>query len=223
MNKKTTRSTFLEKLENSSLFLTYRDAFEVATGYRLTLWQRLPSAEPGDLSVSVPVGRTFPLDLLARPMDGSGCDGENIKLCTRGLLQAFARQLGAESNRAMLESGHADTAAVVRAKDFIHGNIGSKIQLNDVAAAAGACSFQLCRIFKRDTGITMTEYISRRRVERAKILLRNPYLQVAEIADQVGFTSLSQFSRNFLKYAGESPTEFRQRLKELEHCDLAAI
>ena len=222
MKKESPQTIFLEKLNNSSLFLTYQDAFELATGYRLSLCKKLPKAEPGDLSVSVPVGRTFPLDLLARPLDGSGCIGEHLKVCTRGLLEAFARQLGEESNRAMLESGSAATGAVVRAKDFIHGNIGTKIQLDDMASAAGTSSFQLCRIFKRDTGITMTEYISRKRVQRAKSLLRDPYRQIAEIADHVGFTSLSQFSRNFSRYAGESPTEFRQRLKELEHCDLAA-
>lgn len=223
MKKKPSEPAFLEKLKNSSLFLTYRHAFEVATGYRLSLWKSLPDPEPGDLFVPVPVGRTFPLELLARPVDVSERNGKLPNTSLRGLLVAFARQLGEESNRAMLESRHADTAPVLRAKEYIQRNIGTKIQLDDIASAAGICSFQVCRIFKRDTGITMTEYISRKRVERAKSLLRDPYLQVVEIAEQVGFTSLSQFSRNFLRYAGESPTGFRQRLREMEHCDLAAF
>ncbi|MFN7341859.1 MAG: helix-turn-helix domain-containing protein, partial [bacterium] len=59
-----------------------------------------------------------------------------------------------------------------------------------------------------------------KRVQKARTLLSDPYIQIAEIAERAGFTSLSQFSRNFLKFAGESPSEFRQRRRELEHCDL---
>ena len=222
MKKKSSQSTFLEKLKTSSLFQTYRGAFEIATGYRLMLWETVPFMEPGDLKVSVPVGHTFPLELQARPFAGDKHGGRIGESCVRGFLVAFARQLGEQSNRAMLESSRDHSGAVVRAKSFIHSHIGNKIHLGDVAAAAGTCTFQLCRIFKKHTGITMTEYISRKRVQSAKDLLRDPYCQIAGVADQVGFTSLSQFGRNFLRFAGESPTEFRQRLKEMEHCDLAA-
>jgi AraC-like DNA-binding protein len=222
MKKKPSPSTFLAKLKNSSLFLTYRDAFTIATGYRLSLRMPGEETEPGNLTVAVPVGRTFPLLLVASPLDPSRWVGADQRTCTRGLLESFARQLGEESNRAMLEAGQADSRAVLRAKEFISKNMGTKIHLDDVAKAAGICSFQLCRVFKNDTGITMTEYMGRQRVQRAKNLLRDPYRQIADVSEQVGFTSLSQFGRNFLRFAGESPTEFRQRIKGLEHCDLAA-
>lgn len=223
MKKKPSPSTFLEKVKNSSLFLTYRDAFAIATGYRLSLGMPGEETQPGDLTVAVPVGRTFPLLLVARPFDPSDRIARDQRICTRGLLESFARQLGEESNRAMLEPGPADSGAVVRAKEYIAKNMGTKIHLEDVATAAGICSFQLCRVFKHDTGITMTEYMGRHRVQRAKNLLRDPYRQIADVSEQVGFTSLSQFGRNFLRFAGESPTEFRQRIKELEHCDLASV
>ena len=222
MKKPPSPSTFLGKLGNSSLFLTYRDAFLVATGYRLALG--LPGGEtaPGDLAVDVPVGRTFPLRLIASPLDPSGFVGRDQRNCTLGLLGSFALQLGEDSNRAMLEPGKSDCRAVARAKEFIIRNLGTKIHLGKVAKAAGICSFQLCRAFKHDTGITMTEFMGRHRVQRAKNLLRDPYRQIADISEQVGFASLSQFGRNFLRFAGESPTEFRQRIREFEHCDLAS-
>jgi AraC-like DNA-binding protein len=215
-------STFLKKLRNSSLFLTYGDAFVIATGYRLSLRMPAEEARPEDLAVPVPVGRTFPLRLVASPLEPSGYIGAEQRNCTRGLLESFARQLGEESNRAMLEPGQADSRAVVRAKEFIAKNLGTKIHFEDVANAAGICSFQLCRVFKHDTDMTMTEFMTRQRVQRAKNLLRDPYRQIADISEQVGFTSLSQFGRSFLRFAGESPTGFRQRIKELEHCDLAS-
>lgn len=222
MKKKPSPLTFLGKLRSSSLFLTYRDAFAIAAGYQLSLGIPGGKTEPGDLTVAVPVGRTFPLLVVARPFDPTGRVATDQRNCMRGLLESFARQLGEESNRAMLEPGQADSKAVVRAKEYITKNMGTKIHLRDVAISAGICSFQLCRVFKHDTGITMTEYIARQRVQRAKNLLRDPYRQIADVSEQVGFSSLSQFGRNFLRFAGESPTEFRQRIKELEHCDLAA-
>lgn len=222
MKKHPSLSTFLHKLKNSSLFLTYRDAFELATGYRISLAMKQENSKPETLIIPVPVGRTRPLKLMATRIEGSTYETNDHTTCMKGLLEAFALQLGEESNRAMLESGQAGSGAVIRAKEYISKNIGTKIHLDDVANAAGICSFQLCRIFKRDTGITMTEYMSRKRVQSAKNLLRDPYRQIAEISEQVGFTSLSQFGRNFLRFAGESPTEFRSRIKELEHCDLAA-
>ncbi|MFN4873936.1 MAG: helix-turn-helix transcriptional regulator [Akkermansiaceae bacterium] len=212
--------TFVAKLENSSLFLIYRNAFELTTGYRLSLRINGNNTDPEVLTIPVPVGRTFPLQLTAAKVENSL--GSNVKsqICPRGLLETFARQLGDESNRSIVESFTPSSGAVMRSIDFIAENISSKLHLDGVAAAAGIGSFQLCRIFKRDTGITMTEYINRKRVQKARTLLSDPYIQIAEIAERAGFTSLSQFSRNFLKFAGESPSEFRQRRRELEHCDL---
>ena len=212
--------TFVAKLENSSLFLIYRNAFELTTGYRLYLQITEKKNDPEVFTIAVPVGRKFPVQLTVSKVENSLGNNLNSQTCPIGLLETFARQLGDESNRSIIESITASSGAVIRAIDFITENISSKLHLDGVAAAAEIGSFQLCRIFKRETGITMTEYINRKRVQKARTLLSDPYIQVAEIAEQAGFTSLSQFSRNFLKFAGESPSEFRQRRKELEHCDL---
>lgn len=57
--------------------------------------------------------------------------------------------------------------------------------------------------------MTLTEYVNRRRVEWAKRKLINPNTRVTEVAFDVGFQSVSQFNRSFLKYAGVSPTRYR--------------
>jgi two-component system response regulator YesN len=67
----------------------------------------------------------------------------------------------------------------------------------------------------------MTEYLGRLRVEKARKKLVDPYRKVAGIAYEVGLSSLSQFNRNFRKYAGESPSEYRERQKTLEHFNLS--
>jgi AraC-like DNA-binding protein len=69
-------------------------------------------------------------------------------------------------------------------------------------------------LFKRATGLTFTNFLSRVRIERSKNLLINPQLRVSEIAYEVGFQSLTHFNRVFLKLLGQSPTEYRLKLQD---------
>ena len=85
-----------------------------------------------------------------------------------------------EANRAVLESHGGQSSTVEAATDYIIKRLGEKIQLNEVADAVGVCSFRLCRLFKAHTGVTMTEYVSRQRVERAKVGLEDPSRQIED-------------------------------------------
>lgn len=73
-------------------------------------------------------------------------------------------------------------------------------------------TFYFCKLFKKATGLTFTDYLSRVRIEKAKNLLLNPNLRVSEIAYEVGFQSLTHFNRMFRKLAGQSPTHYRAAL-----------
>jgi AraC-like DNA-binding protein len=70
-------------------------------------------------------------------------------------------------------------------------------------------TFYFCKMFKKATGLTFTEYLGRVRVEKAKTLLLNPHLRISEIAYDVGFQSLTHFNRVFREITGEAPTAFR--------------
>lgn len=130
------------------------------------------------------------------------------------LLSAFALQLGDFANRIVLEHRAAEPAVVRKAKEYILENLDSPLRLDDVAGHANVSSYYFCKVFKQATGITFTEFVNRQRVERAKRLLVDPEARVTEIAYDVGFQSLSQFNRSFLKIVGESPTEYRRRLRK---------
>ncbi|MEZ5299431.1 MAG: AraC family transcriptional regulator [Verrucomicrobiales bacterium] len=100
-----------------------------------------------------------------------------------------------------------------KAKRFVAENLGDRIALEDVAKHSGVSTFYFCKVFKASTGMCFTEYVNRVRVEKAKALLNHPEHRITEVAYAVGFQSLSQFNRSFQKYAGESPTEFRRRIR----------
>ncbi len=69
----------------------------------------------------------------------------------------------------------------------------------------------LSRIFKEETGTSFVHYLTKLRMERAKIILKNPYSKLYEVAFSVGYIDYPHFSKAFKKYCGVSPTEYRKR------------
>ena len=128
------------------------------------------------------------------------------------LLQFFADQLGALANRFVLREQSAEPAQITRARKFIEEQYQEKLTLDAVASQVAINRFYFCKLFKKATGLSFTNYVSRLRVEKAKNLLLNRNYRVSEIAYGVGFQSLTHFIRVFKKIAGESPTGYRRHL-----------
>jgi AraC-like DNA-binding protein/ligand-binding sensor protein len=125
------------------------------------------------------------------------------------LLAAFAMQLSDLANRIMIDDRHAEPPTITKARQYIAANLQEPLALDTVANHVGVSSYYFCKIFKQATGMTLTEYVNRLRVEKAKHRLHNPDNRITEIAYDVGFQSISQFNRCFTKYAGTSPSRFR--------------
>jgi AraC-like DNA-binding protein len=130
------------------------------------------------------------------------------------LLRVFADHLSIVSNQVLVREENTENPMITRAKDFIEKNQSDDLSLASVAGAVNASTFYFCKMFKKATGLTFTEYLGRVRVEKAKSFLLNPHLRVSEVAFEVGFQSLSQFNRVFKRITGLSPTEYRDRLPQ---------
>lgn len=128
------------------------------------------------------------------------------------LLSVFAQHLATLSNQVMVQEAAAEMPAVTRARQFMAEHLSEEISLSDVARAAGMSGFYFCKVFKRATGLTFTDYLARLRVETVKQKLLNPHVRVSEAAYATGFNSLSQFNRVFRRIAGESPSAYRERI-----------
>lgn len=68
----------------------------------------------------------------------------------------------------------------------------------------------LSNMIKRETGITYTDQIIKRRIEKAKALLKNRQLSITEIANQVGYHDYFHFTKLFTKEVGVSPSKYRK-------------
>lgn len=131
------------------------------------------------------------------------------------LLVMFAEQLPEGANRhLMLARPELEHGAVAGAKRFIEAHSGENITLEQVLRHVHVSRFHFCKIFKKATGVTFTEYVARVRVEKAKTLLLDPSLRVSEIVFAAGFGSIPQFNSVFKRFVGMAPTEFRSRMRE---------
>lgn len=128
------------------------------------------------------------------------------------MLDIFSQQLSGAVNQIMVQQENEISPAIQRAKDFIDLNYIEEISLTQIAQVAHMSSFYFCKMFKKETGLNFTEYLSRVRVEKAKTMLLNRNKRVSEIAYDVGFQTLTHFNRTFKSILGVSPSEYRDKL-----------
>jgi transcriptional regulator GlxA family with amidase domain len=95
------------------------------------------------------------------------------------------------------------------AKDLMDRAYAEPLDLEALARRAGYSRFHFLRAFRDAYGETPRAYLTRRRIERAKDLLRSANLTVTEVCFLVGFSSLGSFSARFTELVGMSPSEYR--------------
>lgn len=126
------------------------------------------------------------------------------------LLETFADQLTHNANQLVIILDGSEPESIARARKLIHAKLDESISLGELARAAGLSESHFCRTFKEVVKMTVTEYITRARINWARKELLRPAARISDIAFQVGFQSLSQFNRSFAKVVGSSPSKFRE-------------
>lgn len=128
------------------------------------------------------------------------------------LLTVFAQHLSTLSGQLTAVEAAGESPAMTKARIFITEHQGEELSLARVASSVNMSAFYFCKVFKKATGLTFTDYLARVRVEKVKNLLLNPHCRVSEAAFAAGFQSLSQFNRVFRSLAGESPSTYKDKL-----------
>lgn len=117
-----------------------------------------------------------------------------------------------EQYRGELESQQPDETAlspVHRAMDYIRRNLDRDLSRTDIAEAIYLNPEYLSRLFKRETGSSLSDYIATEKMRAAQSLLGDTNIPVSIIATKVGYSNFSYFSQVFKKYTGLSPLEYR--------------
>lgn len=92
---------------------------------------------------------------------------------------------------------------------LVESDLTADLSLSALARQLNVNSSYLSALFKKEVGTTLTEYVSRRRVNHAIFLLETTSLQIQAIAQQCGIPDVNYFTRTFKKYAGATPKEYR--------------
>ncbi len=98
--------------------------------------------------------------------------------------------------------------------EYIQDNLQSELSLDGIAGTVGLSSYYFAHTFKATTGIPPYQYVLQCRIERAKKLLRDPSLSIAEIAYEAGFGNQSHMTTVFRKAVQVTPNLYRKQIAQ---------
>lgn len=128
--------------------------------------------------------------------------------CSAHLYQFFI-----EFNRVVnMQNGTQDSAKLNQLQpviDYLNANYRKDITLAELSDLIGLSPQYLCRLFKECLNLRPFEYLARKRVQQAKLLLLEDKLNINEIASEVGYNDCSYFCAVFKRHEMLSPAEFR--------------
>ncbi len=135
----------------------------------------------------------------------------------RGIHNMFRQLFEEITEKQQISSVERYEILIEQIKSFVHSNYGqSSLSMNEVADHVNLSSGYIGRLFKQITGSTFTDYLTKFRVEKACMLLREGDLSINEISDAVGFTNSSYFYAIFKKNLNCTPNQYR---KQWNACD----
>lgn len=131
-------------------------------------------------------------------------------LCEQIVLRCLRRQQADKDN------------PIQTAITYINIHFNKTVSLQALASRTGYSYHRFRHIFKEQTGLSPAEYILEKRLMCARMYLMNTSLHIAQIAQNCGFSSLSQFSKLFKARVGFSPREYR-KFKEWKEVQTPAL
>lgn len=102
----------------------------------------------------------------------------------------------------------ADTTKIQKAEQLILANLQQPLTIPQLAQKVGLNQCYLKKGFKELYGTTIYDYVQEQRMVQAKVLLGNPQLSIAQIADMIGFSNANSFSTAFKRIVGMQPSEW---------------
>jgi AraC family transcriptional regulator len=173
---------------------------ETANGNDVKL---LPLINPSD-----PLIHSIGLTLKAE-LESGGIGGRlYIDAMTTALMAHLLRYYSAHKNSLPIVVGGLSKRCLQQVMEYIHEHLDQDLTLEALATIAHMSPSYFCRLFKQSTGLSPHQYVIQCRVDRAKQLLQQRELSIANIAYCLGFTHQSHLSHHFKRLVGISPKAF---------------
>lgn len=132
-------------------------------------------------------------------------------------LVMFLRRPGGQSQFSEILDRQQDAGPLRRLLDILHADPAADHRLEDMAERIGVSSRHLCRLFRRHLDTTPGAYLTRLRIEQARLMLLDAQQPVplGRLASRWRLGSAEQLRRQFQRYYGVSPSVYRQRFASL--------
>ena len=111
----------------------------------------------------------------------------------------------------------ASDSIVSRAKAFVHEHYKEDISRTEIAECVYLTPEYMAKMFKKETGISLKQYITDFRIDKAKELLSRADVRISDVATEVGFDNFSYFSTVFKKTTGLTPNEYHAQTLKLKN------
>jgi AraC-like DNA-binding protein len=121
------------------------------------------------------------------------------------MVKDFTGKMILQKKRAILSK------PVVKCVDYIYSHINERITVQMLADYTGLSANYLSRVFKQNLGISISDYIREKKIEKATQLLRYSDQSIVDIANYLSFSSQSHFIQIFEKFMGLTPKKYRDK------------
>jgi AraC-like DNA-binding protein len=195
----------------------FRDSIELLHVYFPHHWLAdIASVAPGELELRDPLAQFDP-DLanschrLARELR-TDCAMSKLHFdaLTTSIGVQIVRRWSNHGTKTKPFQGGLPAARLRRVEEFLMAHLAEDIGLDDLAAIADLSAKHFARAFRQSTGVPPHRWLIERRIDRAKALLIEDGLNLAEIALACGFADQSHFTAAFRKSVGATPAIFRR-------------
>ena len=126
----------------------------------------------------------------------------------KSLIQSFLDQI---ENLVDVQSEKKNSIILDKIIDYVHKHYNEDLSLMEISEELHLNYYYLSSYFKNQTNENLTSYINNVRIQKAKQLLTDSDLNIAEVSKQVGFTDHNYFSKVFKKYTKMTPTSYRRK------------
>lgn len=139
-----------------------------------------------------------------------------LKLDTCSTLQAISdlhtnMALDFTEKMLLLKNNKIISKSILLCKEYIYNNIHDRITVNDLAIHTNLSASYLSRLFKKELGVAISDYIRDKKIEKAKNLLKYSDFTSIDIANYLAFSSQSHFIQTFEKQVGITPKKYRDK------------
>ena len=143
-------------------------------------------------------------DIYIRRLDGFTKE-EEIEALHKELVEAYAKRMRSIRKKTMYSK------AIILCLEYIYTNLHTKITLEVLAEQANLSPTYLSKLFHKEVGVSVSQYITQKRIEAAEKMLRYTDFSSAEIANCLCFCSESHFISTFKRYVKVTPREYREQ------------